>query len=177
MPVLEVTDYIRIDSKLHVQTFFKGALVQLPKLFRQEIIVCMLKNIPDCLQSQKKLHCSVFEEIHEHSFFFFKKKKKRIYSGNIIWCTLLLRYTSIQSYKMLLEDFPLPSLSLLSKINKRKIDAIKYTQALKKDDKISYDICLLFDDIQKCEDYLGGELIGSDENGELDKAIVCFMLE
>ena len=76
MPVLEVTDYIRIDSKLHVQTFFKGALVQLPKLFRQEIIVCMLKNIPDCLQSQKKLHCSVFEEIHEHSFFFFLKKKK-----------------------------------------------------------------------------------------------------
>ena len=70
-------------------------------------------------------------------FFFFSKKKKRIYSGNIIWCTLLLRYTSIQSYKMLLEDFPLPSLPLLSKINKRKIDAIKYTQALKKDDKIS----------------------------------------
>ena len=31
--------------------------------------------------------------------------------------------------------------------------------------------------LQKCEDYLGGELIGSDENRELDKAIVCFMLE
>ena len=137
MPVLEVTDYIRIDSKLHVQTFFKGALVQLPQLFRQEIIVCMLKNVPDCLQSQKNCIALYLKKYTNIVCFFFLKKKKRIYSGNIIWCTLLLRYTSIQSYKMLLEDFPLPSLPLLSKINKRKIDAIKYTQALKKDDKIS----------------------------------------
>ena len=47
--------------------------------------------------------------------------------------------------QMLLEDFPLPSLSLLSKIGKGKIDAIKDAQALKKDGKISEDICLLFD--------------------------------
>ena len=45
---------------------------------------------------------------------------------------------------MLLEDFPLPSLSLLSKIGKGKIDAIKYAQALKKDGKTCEDICLLF---------------------------------
>lgn len=41
---------------------------------------------------------------------------------------------------MLLEDFPLPSLSLLSllsKISKEKIDAIKCAQALKKDGKMS----------------------------------------
>ena len=38
---------------------------------------------------------------------------------------------------MLLEDFPWPSLSLLSKIGKGKIDAIKYAQVLKKDGKIS----------------------------------------
>ena len=31
--------------------------------------------------------------------------------------------------------------------------------------------------LQKCEEYFGGELIGSDENGELDKEIVCFMIE
>ena len=46
---------------------------------------------------------------------------------------------------MLLEDFSLPSLSLLSKIIKAKIDAIKCAQDLKKDGKISEDICLLFD--------------------------------
>ena len=102
----------------------------------------------------------------------------RIYSANIIWCLLLIRYTSIQSYKMLLEDFPLPSLSLLNKIIKRKIDLIKYAQALIKDSKISQDIYLLFDEmyLQKCEEYFGSELIGSDENGELDKEIVCFTI-
>ena len=78
---------------------------------------------------------------------------------------------------MLLEEFPLPSLSLLSKIGKRKIDTIKYAPALKKDRKISEDICLLFDVLQKCEEYFGGELIGYDENGELDKGIACFTIE
>ena len=48
---------------------------------------------------------------------------------------------------MLLEDFPLPSLSFLCKISKGKIDAIKYAQALKKDGKITDDICLLFDEM------------------------------
>ena len=38
---------------------------------------------------------------------------------------------------MLLEDFPLPSLSLLSKFIKRKIDPIKYAQTLKKDVKVA----------------------------------------
>ena len=74
---------------------------------------------------------------------------------------------------MLFEDFPSPSLSLLSKISKRKIDAIKCAQALKKDGKISEDICLLFDEmyLQKYEEYFGGELIGSDENGEFIKEL------
>ena len=36
------------------------------------------------------------------------------------------------------------------------------------------DICLLFDEmyLQKCEEYFGGEQIGSYENGELYKEIV-----
>ena len=50
---------------------------------------------------------------------------------------------------------------------------------MKKDDQISEDICLWFDEmyLQKCEECFGGELIGSDENGELDKGTVCFMIE
>ena len=49
---------------------------------------------------------------------------------------------------------------------------------MKKDGKISEDICLLFDEmyLQKCEEYFGGELIGSDQNGELDKGMVCFII-
>ena len=80
---------------------------------------------------------------------------------------------------MLLEYFPLPSLPLLSKIIKRKTGAIKYAQALKKNGKISEDICLLLDEmhLRKCEEYFGGELTGSDKSEELDKGIVCFMME
>ena len=61
----------------------------------------------------------------------------------------------------------------LTKISKGKVDAIKCAQALKKDGKISEDICLLFDEmyLQKCEEYFGGELIGSDENGEFIKEL------
>ena len=45
---------------------------------------------------------------------------------------------------------------------------------MKKDGKIFEDICLLFDEmyLQKCEEYYGGEHIGSYENGELYKGIV-----
>ena len=48
-----------------------------------------------------------------------------------------------------------------------------------KDGNISEDKSLSFDEmyLQKSEEYFGGELIGSDKNGELDKGIVCFMIE
>ena len=80
---------------------------------------------------------------------------------------IVLRHTSVQSYKVLLEDFRLPSLSKLV------IDAIIYAQALKKDGKISEDIFLLFYEmyLQKYEEYFGSEQIGSYENGELCKGI------
>ena len=39
-------------------------------------------------------------------------------------------------------------------------------------------ICLLFDEmyLQKCEEYFGGEQIGSDDNGELYKGTIYFMI-
>ena len=88
-----MTGCIRIDSELHVQLFFKGAPVPLPQLFRHERDCrlsrkSMLENFPANLQSRKELYSSVFGELH---------------SANIVRYALLLRYTSIQSYKMLLE--------------------------------------------------------------------------
>ena len=47
---------------------------------------------------------------------------------------------------------------------------MKYAQILKKDGKISEDICLLFDEM-----YLK-ELIASDKNEELNEGLVCFMI-
>ena len=72
--------------------------------------------------------------------------------------TQLLRYTSISSYIVLLEDFPLPSISLLQKISSGATDALKCAQILKKKGKISENLCLLFNELspQKCEKYFAG---------------------
>ena len=49
---------------------------------------------------------------------------------------------------------------------------------LRNDGKSSDDICLLFDEmyLQKCEEYFGGDMMGSNDAGELYKGLVCFMV-
>ena len=69
-------------------------------------------------------------------------------------------------------------MSLLCKIVTGVIDATKSPKLLKDDEKISSDVCLIFDEmyLQKCEEYTGGQLIGAATNGELYKGIVSFMI-
>ena len=78
---------------------------------------------------------------------------------------------------MLLDQFRLPSLSL-RKIVRGDIDAAKSAKLLKDEEKISSDVCLIFDKtyLQKCEEYTGGQLIGAATNVELYKGIVSFMI-
>ena len=69
----------------------------------------MLENFPPVyLESYIKNISPIFDELQKPKF-----TKKPVYSAEIVRYALLLRYTSIQSYRMLLEHFPLPSLSLL----------------------------------------------------------------
>ena len=145
MSIGEVTECIRIDLELNAQPFFKGAPVSLPNVFVMEkIAVCLAKV---CLKTFPLIYS------HERNYLPLNLKSytnidfSANYSANVIRYALFLRYTSTQSFKILLEDFPLQSLSLLSKNSKGKIDAIKYAQALKKYGKISEDICLLFDEM------------------------------
>ena len=44
--------------------------------------------------------------------------------------------------------------------------------------KISEDVCMIFDEmyLQKRQEYFWGEMIGCDDEGELYKGIVCFMI-
>ena len=64
---------------------------------------------------------------------------------------------------MLLDEFRLPSLSLLRKIVTGDIDATKSSKLLKDEAKISSDVCLIFDEmyLQMCEEYTGGQLNGT----------------
>ena len=105
----EVTECIIIDKELHVKLFFKDCLV--PSTVVSQDTDCrltkksLLENFPVYLRTYADNHSSIFEELLQYRF-----TKKPIYSANIIRYSLLLRYTSIQSYKVLLQDFSLPSL-------------------------------------------------------------------
>ena len=75
----------------------------------------------------------------------------------VIQYALLLRYMSLQSYKLLFEKFPLPFISLLNKIKKGNIDVLKSAKVLLENNSISKDIGALFDEMyfQKCGEYCG----------------------
>ena len=61
---------------------------------------------------------------------FYKPKGRPPYSAQIIRFALHLRYTSFQAYKLLLEKFPLPSMSSLHKIQEGGVDALKAVSLL-----------------------------------------------
>ena len=89
-----------------------------------------------------------------------------------------LSHISIQSNRILLEEFPLQSLFLLQKIYSRTIGASKCAQTLKNEGKTSEDMRLLWGEInqQRCEQYLAGNLTGLQNYGNLYKGLFCFMI-
>ncbi|XP_065651124.1 uncharacterized protein LOC136079317 [Hydra vulgaris] len=178
LSIPEVTECIRVNNEMHVEFFYRGSPLPLPQWFcqgRDCRLSCksMLHNFPTYIKSQAEQFSSVLTELQQ-----IKYMKKPICSANIIRYSLILRYTSMQSYQLLREELPLPSLSLLKKITSGNIDALSCAKRLKLEGKISQDICLIFDEmyLQKCEEYFAGEMIGSDESGEMYKGIVCFMI-
>lgn len=58
------------------------------------------------------------------------------------------------------------------------IDSVKAARTLLENGSISSDVVLIFDEmyLQKCEEYVGGESYGADEEGNLYKGLVCFMI-
>jgi hypothetical protein len=77
-----------------------------------------------------------------------------------------------------LEKFPLPSISLLRRIEQGGIDSFKSLKLLRERGKISEDSILMIDEmyIQKAAQYQAGEYIGADEEDNLYKGIVVFMV-
>ena len=62
----------------------------------------------------------------------------------MIWYTLHLRYTSLQAYRLFLEKFSMPSLSLLNKIQ-GVVDALKALKTLYEKGSFSRDCILVID--------------------------------
>ena len=178
LSVPEVTDCIRIDSDLHVKLFYKGSPIPLPEWFRKGSKCLLatkdiLQNFPAYIRQEQEQLGDVLEELRELRF-----KKRPIYSANLIRYAMQLRYTSLPAYKLLVKEFKLPSISLLRKLAAGKIDAVKSANVLRENGNISKDVILMFDEmfLQKCEEFAGGEVVGADEDGELYKGVMCFMI-
>ena len=125
-----------------MKLFLKGFPVSLPHWFRYGNSCklskkSMLENFPSYLKGKAENLCFL-DELKKHQF-----QNKQDYSADVIQYALLLRYTSIQLYKLLPEKFPLPSVSLLNKIKEGKIDSLKVTKLLMENKFIKRYYCFI----------------------------------
>ena len=72
---------------------------------------------------------------------------------------MLLRYTSAQSYRLLLEQLPLPSFELLKKLSSGDLDSLNIAEKLRKGGHISTDVTLMVDEmyLKKVAQYFAGK--------------------
>ena len=81
-------------------------------------------------------------------------------------------------YKQLLQKFPIPSISLLNKIQQGGVNSIKALKILRDSGKISIDCILMVDEmyLEKATQYHSGKYVGADDERNLYKSIVAFMI-
>ena len=72
----------------------------------------------------------------------------------------------------------MPSISLLNKIEQGGIDSLKGLKVLREKGGISTDLIIMEDEmyLHKAAQYQAGEYVGADEEGNLYKGIVAFMV-
>ena len=105
-----------VDRNLHVKLHHKNSSVPLPSWFRDAVckitrlsmlenFAAYIRNIADTIptkildEMKEKVYCNV--------------KGRGNYSSEVVRLALMQRYTSRQAYSLLLNEFPLPSLSCL----------------------------------------------------------------
>ena len=175
-----IDESIKIDKDLHGEFQYQGNPVSLPQWFREGKTATltrfsMLQNFPSYLQTSAPKN-SILNELQSRQNY--KPQSRLPYSSEMIRLALLLRYTSLQSYKILLKHFPLPSVSLLAKLKSSSADAVTAAKLLRKKNAISEDVVLMADEmyLQKKAQYGGGDYVGADEDGNLCKGIMVFMI-
>ena len=89
----------------------------------------MLENFPNYIKNISEEHsASILQELHERQYY--KPQGRPPYSPEVIRYALLLRYTSAQAYRLLLEKLPLPSFSTLEKLTKGGVNSLKPAKKL-----------------------------------------------
>ena len=140
-----------MDAQLHVKLHVNGCPVPLPEFFRKGThgkLSCAtsIQELANYLKIQgESLPFPFIEELNARQFYM--PQGRPPYSSGLIRYCLLLRHTSPQAYRLLLEQFPLPSFSLLSKIERGSIETFKPATALREKGSISEDVILLVDEM------------------------------
>ena len=97
---------------------------------------------------------------------------------NLIFFKLCNSVLSFPVYKLSSEKFGIHSLSLLHKTASGNIEKAAVTTAWTQQRRISEDVILILDEIylQKFEEYFGGHAFRTNEDGDLYKGMLCFMI-
>ena len=178
-----VFESITVNKDLYVSLSYKGYHISLPEWFRSghncKLTNCsMLENFPVYIRNKAKDMNSILTELYEIRYY--SPEGRPPYSASIIRYALILRHTSAQCYKLLLEQLPLELrfskyrqmsggrflVSLLEVCNSEKILAVR--SLLKEDinfwdeniyqtfeystlENIMQDIALLSSEILECQ--------------------------
>lgn len=177
-----VLESIRVHKDLHVQLQYNGVPRPLPQWFvkghnAKLVKLSMLENFPTYIKlTATENQQTLLQELRQRELY--KPKGRPPFSTTMIRYALHLRYTSLQSYKLILKKFPMPSISLLNKIQQGGVDSLKALRTLHERGQISRDLVLMVDEmyLQKATQYQGGEYVGADEEGNMYKGIVAFMV-
>ena len=122
-----VYEFISIDKELHVKRTIQWFSIPLANCFRigHNLTVnrfSILKSFASHTKNRSNLLITILSELN--SIQHYKLQDRPKFSISMKAFALLLCYTSWQSYKLLLEQFLLPSLSLSKKIKSAFIDSI-----------------------------------------------------
>ena len=109
LSVTEVTDCVRVDRDLNIKLFYKGSPLPLLQWFHHGRDChltknSMMQNFLNYIKLEGEQTFNIAEELKELKF-----KKKRTLSNIILYS--LLRCNSLQTYRLLMKEFPFPSLS------------------------------------------------------------------
>ncbi|MEO2160645.1 MAG: THAP domain-containing protein, partial [bacterium] len=180
----EIVETITIDRSLHVRLFLRSSPIPLPEWFRSNgkcrlTRKSILENFPAYIRNYveiKETEISILTELQQLQFR--KPVDGPRYSSNLLRFALLLRYASLQAYKLLLDHFPLPSVSYLRKLCEGGVEPLKGAKLLLEQGKVDADVIMMLDELflRKEEQYTGGDLLGCDKNGVLYKGIMTFMI-
>lgn len=186
---LLISEAITIQDDLHVKLYSYGSPIPLPEWFIKGNTRCkvtlksVLENFPPYIKcfSENKPEKQVLSDNFVDEIINIRYKKPDHgpkYSKELIQLSLMIRYTSASSYRLLSQYFPFPSMSHLNHLCRGDVDPIKAIKILFEKQKIDRDVVLLMDEmyLQKEVQYQEGKLFGIDESGTMVRGIMTFMI-